>query len=155
MRIRYLCVAFAMVFAVTGCEPDSVAQAATNTATVAADTKPDASLTNTYWKLVELNGGPVEPGEGRELHMILKGQSQVGGHSGCNQFTGSYTATGDSLSIGPLAGTRKMCADGMEQEYAFLQALEQGRSFDISGEDMSINDAQGAVIMRFVAVYLQ
>jgi hypothetical protein len=41
-------------------------------AVTAADTKPDVPLRNTYWKLVELNGGPVQPGEGKELHMTAR-----------------------------------------------------------------------------------
>ena len=117
--------------------------------------KPDVTLENTYWKLVELNGAAVGPGEGRELHMILKGEGQVGGYAGCNQFTGSVTVSGDGLSFGPIASTRRMCADVMQQEDAFLQALENAARFGISGEDLFVEDANGAVTMRFVAVYMQ
>ena len=117
--------------------------------------KPDVTLTNTYWKLVELNGGAVQPGEGKELHMVLRGGDQVGGYAGCNQFTGSVTVTGDGLSFGPIASTRRMFADTMQQEDAFLQALENAHRFAISGEDLAIEDANGEVTMRFAAVYMQ
>ena len=130
-------------------------EAPTEAVSVEQDVKPDVSLTNTYWKLVELNGAPVEPGEGKDLHMILKGQDQVGGYSGCNQFMGSFTASGDGLSFGPIAGTRRMCESVMEQEYAFLQALENASRYEISGEDMTISNAQVAVTLCFVAVYLE
>ena len=116
--------------------------------------KPDVSLINTYWKLVELNGGPVLPGEGRELHMILKGTDQVSGYAGCNQFTGALTATETSLSIGPVAATRRMCQGVMDQEMEFLQALENASTYMISGEDLSVGDGHGAITMRFVAVYM-
>ena len=117
--------------------------------------KPDVTLTNTYWKLVELNGGAVQPGEGKELHMVLRGGDQVGGYAGCNQFTGSVTVTGDGLSFGPIASTRRMCVEAMQQEDAFLQALENAQRFSISGEDLAIRNAGGEVTMRFVAVYMQ
>jgi len=117
--------------------------------------KPDVTLTNTYWKLVELNGGVVEPGEDRELHMILRGDDQVSGYAGCNQFTGSVTVTGDGIAFGPIASTRRMCADAMQQEDAFLQALENARRFAVSGENLAIEDASGEVSMRFVAVYME
>ena len=52
------------------------------------NTNPNVPLLNTYWRLSELNGGPVRPGEGRELHMILKSTDQVSGYAGCNQFHG-------------------------------------------------------------------
>jgi putative lipoprotein len=124
-------------------------------AVTAADTKPDVPLRNTYWKLVELNGGPVQPGEGKELHMIIKGDDRVAGYSGCNQFMGSVTVSGDGLSFGPVAGTRRMCQGVMEQESAFLLALESAHRHSISGEDLEIADANGTVVMRCIAVYLQ
>ena len=117
--------------------------------------KPDVPLVNTYWKLVELNGGTVQPGEGKELHMILKGDDRVGGYSGCNQFMGSVTVSDDGLSFGPIAGTRRMCEGSMEQENAFLQALESAYRYAITGEDLAIENANGEIMMRFVAVYLQ
>ena len=117
--------------------------------------KPDVTLTNTYWKLVELNGAGVSPGEGRELHMILKGDDQVRGYAGCNQFTGSVTVTGDALSFGPIASTRRMCPDVMQQEGAFLQALENAHRFSIAGEDIAVRDANGEVTMRFKAGFMQ
>ena len=118
------------------------------------DMKPDVTLTNTYWKLVELNGMAVSPGEDRELHMILRGEDEVGGYAGCNQFTGSVTVTDGAISFGPIASTRRMCADVIEQEDAFLQALENAQRYAISGEDLAIENAGGDVTMRFVAVYM-
>jgi len=54
---------------------------------------------------------------------------RVGGSSGCNQYTGSYTIQGGhSLSFGPLAGTRKLCPPPlMELEQLTLQTLEAVR----------------------------
>jgi heat shock protein HslJ len=48
-----------------------------------------------------------------------------------------------------------MCAEAMQQEDAFLQALENARRFAISGEDLVIENASGEVTMRFAAVYMQ
>jgi putative lipoprotein len=144
------------VFGVVGCASDEDGAAEAPAEAPAAETmKPDVTLTNTYWKLLELNGAAVLPGEDKELHMILRGDDQVGGYAGCNQFTGSVTVTGDGLSFGPIASTRRMCAQAMQQEDAYLQALENARRFAISGEDLAIEGAGGEVTMRFVAVYMQ
>lgn len=157
MKISRLLSVFTIVLCLAACAPnDAGGVAAQNeAASEAQDVKPDVSLTNTYWKLVELNGGEVVPGEGKELHMILKGDDRVGGYSGCNQFMGSVTVTGDGLSIGPIAGTRRMCEGSMDQENAFLQTLENAQRFAITGEDLAIENASGEITMRFVAVYLE
>lgn len=119
-----------------------------------ATSKPDVPLTNTYWKLVELNGTAVSPGEGKELHMTLRAGDRVDGYAGCNQFTGAVTVADGGISFGPIASTRRMCQDVMAQEDAFLLALENAHRFAISGEDLAIEDGGGAVTMRFVAVYM-
>lgn len=157
MEIKYRLFLVVALFAAQGCEPDrqDTATAPAIPAASGESMKPDVTLTNTYWKLVELNGGAVVPGEDRELQMTLRGDDQVGGYAGCNQFTGSVTVTGDGLSFGPIASTRRMCPDVMQQEDAFLQALESAHRFSISGEDLAIENANGEVTMRFVAVYLQ
>jgi heat shock protein HslJ len=48
-----------------------------------------------------------------------------------------------------------MCVESMQQEDAFLQALENAQRYSISGEDLAIENAGGEVTMRFVAVYME
>jgi putative lipoprotein len=157
MKTIHWIISVCVLFGLSGCAPEEadVAETPSQPEAAAESMKPDVSLTNTYWKLVELNGGAVSPGEGRELHMILRGEDQVGGYSGCNQFTGSVTVTGDGLSFGPIASTRRMCQGVMEQEDAFLQALESAQRYSISGEDLAIEDSNGGITMRFAAVYME
>lgn len=156
MKFIYRVGALAAFFLIAGCAPEGPATAeSSDTAPASETTKPDVTMTNTYWKLVELNGGAVEPGEDRELHMTLRGDDQVSGYSGCNYFTGSVTVTGDGIAFGPIASTRRMCANAMQQEDAFLQALENAARFAIEGEGLAIENAGGEVIMRFVAVYME
>ncbi len=157
MKNSYWIFGLVVLSCVIGCSPDEAATTVAPAETEAAQEtmKPDVTLTNTYWKLVELNAAAVEPGEGKELHMILRGDEQVSGYAGCNQFTGSVTVTGDGLSFGPIASTRRMCQNVMEQESAFLQALENAQRYSITGEDLAIENANGEVTMRFVAVYMQ
>ena len=156
MNIRWI-YGLVMLLGVAACVPEEAGVAETPAESIveAASMKPDVTLTNTYWKLVELNGAAALQGEGKELHMILRGDDQVSGYAGCNQFTGSVTVTGDGLSFGPIASTRRMCQDVMAQEDAFLQALENAHRFSISGEDLAIENANGEVSMRFAAVYMK
>ncbi|RUM47229.1 MAG: META domain-containing protein [Desulfocapsa sp.] len=121
------------------------------------ESKADASLSNTYWKAVELSGTPVKIGAGgKELHMILnETTNRVKGFSGCNSFSGGFEQKGKRLSFGPMAATRMACAEGMEQEQLFLQALGSVKKFGISGENLIFYDDTQQQLLHFTAVYLQ
>lgn len=117
---------------------------------------PDVSLANTYWKLTEINGRTAVPGAGeKELSMILTTENhRMRGFAGCNRFTGTYAAGDGGLKIGPLAVERKACAEAMEQEQRFLEALERTARFTISGDHLALYSGDEKPILRFVAVYL-
>ena len=119
--------------------------------------KPDASLTNTYWKLIELDGERASLGEGqKELSVVLTDDDdRMRGFSGCNQFAGPYMATNGRLHIGPLVSTKKACEEGMEQEQRFLEALGRTKRFNISGDNLVFYGRDGKRILLFVAVYLK
>jgi putative lipoprotein len=121
------------------------------------NTKPDVTLSNTYWKTVELSGSPVRLGKGKkELHLILNDtKKQVKGFSGCNTFRGGFKQNEQQITVGPMAATMMACMDDMEQEQRFLQALAKVKRFSISGKKLVLYDTDGQVLLRFVAVYLQ
>ncbi len=121
-----------------------------------ASSTTDASLTDTYWKLTEINEQPVLPGaEKKELHMVLTSEgNNVRGFSGCNRFMGSYKEENNTIQFGPLAGTMMACVGGMEQEYSFLKALESSEHFSISGEELMFYNSGDQLILRFKSVYL-
>jgi len=118
---------------------------------------PDASLTETYWKLIELDGQAAVIGAGgRELHMVLASDgSRVHGFSGCNRLTGSYQRTDGQLSFSQLASTRRACMEGMEQEQRFLDGLGRTSRFIIRGDTLTLYSGDAQPTMRFVAVALQ
>lgn len=118
-------------------------------------TKPDVTLTNTYWRLVELADAPVERPEGqREPHIQLgANERQVRGSGGCNRLTGRYELDGTRLRLGPLATTRMACPEGMEQERALLIALDEAVGYLITGETLQIWGEDGQVSATFEAVY--
>ena len=75
---------------------------------------------------------------------------QVSGSAGINRYNGPYEVDGDKLSVGPLAST-KMAGDAMimEQEAAFLMALESAASYEIDGDTLVIMDSSGAAVLEF------
>lgn len=116
--------------------------------------KPDASLTNTYWKLTSIGGTPYRhEGEQREPHLKLVTQDLVAsGRTGCNAFTGSYEHHGESLRFGNMAVTMMACVDGMDTERAFLDALEAVDRFAIAGDTLALY-AGDELLLGFDAIY--
>ena len=119
--------------------------------------KSGASLTNTYWKLTELNGESVRFGDSeRELYIALLTEgNRFKGFSGCNNLTGIYNVEENHIEFLQMASTGKACIDGMGQEQSFLSALENSKRFRISGDILSLHGADGRLFLRFEAVHMK
>ncbi|NNK33434.1 MAG: META domain-containing protein [Xanthomonadales bacterium] len=116
-----------------------------------------ASLTDTYWKLVEVNSEEVVTPPGmKEAHLVLGGtDSRARGHAGCNRFFGGFEADEASLAFSALGSTMMACPETMDTERAFLAALDATASFVIQGEVLELLDGpEGNVLARLEAVYL-
>ena len=112
-----------------------------------------AQLRSTYWKLTALGDKPVIVAESqREPHIILNADSeQVNGSGGCNRMFGSYELNGDALTFSGIGSTKMACTDGMDIEGSFLPALSRVAKWQITGSQLELRDATGAVIARFDA----
>lgn len=117
----------------------------------------DSPLVGTYWKLVRLQGAPVQAAERhQEPHLIFAADEQrISGSGGCNRVMGGYQTEGDKLQFSQLAGTMKACLSGMEQEQRFLQSLNTVARYRIDGSHLEMLGANGEVIARFEAVALR
>jgi len=65
---------------------------------------------------------------------------QITGSAGCNSYMGPYTIDGDSITIGPLASTRKACSSDelSKQEASYLAALEVAKTFAVTGNRLDL-----------------
>ena len=62
-----------------------------------------------------------------------------------NTFNGEYEATTDSIQIGPLASTKKAGPQElMDQEAAYLAALERSAQWEVMNGRLTLRDAEGA-----------
>lgn len=114
-----------------------------------------ATLENTYWRLVLLDGSGIERFDNqREPHLIFRESGELAGSDGCNRMIGQYRASGRSIEFSHLAATRMMCAQGMEQAQDFRDALELARHFRIIGNQLEVLDADEKLLMRLEAVAL-
>ena len=65
----------------------------------------------------------------------------LSGNAGCNNYNGPYEIDGDSISIGPLAGTKMACTSEelTTQETDYLAALELATSFSVTGDRLDLS----------------
>lgn len=120
----------------------------------------DESITEKYWKLIEINGKPVSVGENqREAYIIFKGgdEPRVSGYAGCNNFTGGYElGAPGTIKFSRMAMTMKACLD-MTTESAMLKVFDTADNYTLSpdGKYLSLNRARMAPLARFEVVYLR
>jgi putative lipoprotein len=76
-------------------------------------------------------------------------EGQAHGFGGCNNFTGRYTLDGTTLTLGPLASTKKACPPAiLDQETSFYEALSATRGHRIENGLLFLLDGRDASVMR-------
>ncbi len=108
-----------------------------------------ASLTDSPWQAtqyLDASGGLADPAEGTILSATFDGE-EVTGSAGCNNYFGAYTTDGDAISIGPLASTQMFCEGGMDEETAYLTAIQTADSFEISGDTLELKQGDTTMVV--------
>lgn len=122
--------------------------------TAASSTAASGTTTNligSSWTVTTYNNGnqaAVGLVDGTEMTMMFGEDGNVQGSAGCNQYFGSYTVNGESISVGPLATTRAYCPEPegiMQQETQFLAALQTAVSYTIQAGSLDMRTADGAI----------
>lgn len=122
-----------------------------------APATPDASLSDTYWKLLEVEGTPIQISERmREPSLVLHSQdTRFTGAGGVNRLTGRYSLDGHSLIFTNPASTMMAGPpEAMQQEQAIITALQQVRGFRIAGDHLTLVDESNRPVVEAVAVAL-
>jgi heat shock protein HslJ len=112
-------------------------------------------LEGTAWTAQAYNngrGGVVTLIAGTEITARFEG-GRVAGSAGCNTYTAAYSLNGNAIEISPAASTRMACATPpgiMEQEAAYLAALQTARVYRTEGSRLILETADGARVATFV-----
>jgi heat shock protein HslJ len=108
-------------------------------------------LTVSAWNLSLLMDQPLVPGS--NITALFTSGGKVGGSSGCNQYSGTYIVSGNKLQISsPLASTMMACAqDLMDQEGAYLNALGEVKTYKITGDTLTLSDADNKSLLVYKA----
>jgi heat shock protein HslJ len=82
---------------------------------------PPATLQDTNWEIITIDGGRVPGGEQYRIGFSADG---ISGRAGCNSFSGNYRVGRDGFQAGPLAMTRMACpGQRMQHEQAVSRIL--------------------------------
>jgi heat shock protein HslJ len=112
-----------------------------------------ASLEGTLWQL-----DAYVNTEGELVNVLLDTEvtakfqaGQVTGSAGCNSYFGSYESDGSNLTLGAIGMTEMYCAPKalMDQEGAYLAALESAASYQIADGKLQIANADGEAVLTF------
>ena len=111
---------------------------------------PDQPLEGVAWRLTQLDGKPVSPGQNQRAPFLQfdAQNKRVSGSGGCNRLTGTYLSGPGTLRIGAVASTRLACLDLVTwvRENRFFAALEAARGYRIAGRVLTLTDGGGQTL---------
>ena len=105
------------------------------------------NLTDTAWRLTDLNG--TEPIPGTRLTIEFEA-GQISGKAGCNQYGGSYSIKGEKIEFDSVYNTEMACQtpEGvMEQEQIYLSTLRNAVRVFQRDENLILFDNAGRVLI--------
>jgi heat shock protein HslJ len=118
-----------------------------------ASMQKNTTLADSYWKLVELRGKPVQtvsPDEKQIRIKFIQEGNKVEGFGGCNGFGGNYTTKNDfNISISNIISTMIACQD-LETENEFFNVLKTADNYYLNGDTLYLNKARMATMAKFV-----
>ena len=141
--------------AAVSAEPSSGSKPAAKAAPVAGEAQgavPGTTLESTPWLLVtyvDNRGKTVNAPTEAPVTIEFK-DGMIAGKSGCNNYTGTYQASGSELTITLGASTMMACADPvMQLEQAYLDALSKAAEYRLAGGELQIKDKKGKTFLTY------
>ena len=114
------------------------------------------ALEGTEWDALAYNngrGGLQSPAKSSAITAKFGSDRSLAGNATINQYSTTYTSSGDALSIDARIVSTQMAgaADLMQQEAAYLTALPKTATHTIEGDELWLRDSSGATLAHYVA----
>lgn len=119
---------------------------------------PQATLRNTYWRIVSIGGTTLTAGAGRrEASLLLSGEApRFAATIGCNQMIGGLETSGTTLRFQSGPSTMMACPPPLDAQERLLAALlRDTASYRLDGTMLALLAADGRPLARLEAVYLR
>jgi Heat shock protein len=106
---------------------------------------PSSPLADREWALVMLGDSVAPLGAGDRPATIRfdSAAARASGFAGCNRYSASYTAIGDSIHFGPAVSTKMACATGDDLERRFLGMIPEVTNYQVTDSTLSLGGASG------------
>ena len=124
---------FVMGFAVMSTTPGAAAQT----------TGLPSEVVNIEWTLQSFDTGGSEDLTQRGIFIIFAPDETLNGFGGCNNYSSSWKANGQEVTIGPIAATRMFCADTADLETQYFTALSSVSKWSVSGNQLFLDYDNG------------
>jgi heat shock protein HslJ len=113
-----------------------------------------APLTGTTWylnSLIDKNGQIWGPVATNPISLQFSDGGNVTGNAGCNSYSGTYIASGNSITISGFAVTMMYCGEPgvMTLEQTYLTVLPMMKAYKISGNELTLSDGTGNITMVY------
>jgi heat shock protein HslJ len=83
---------------------------------------------------------------------VFGSDGTLSGNTGCNTFTGTYKTEGDTITVSPLATTRKACPpDLSDQEAGILAGFQTATRFEVSKGSATLLNGANQRAIEFLA----
>jgi heat shock protein HslJ len=110
----------------------------------AASPETPLELDGTQWTLASADAGPLASLAAKSEVTLNFEAARIAGYGGCNQYSGSYTLQGTTVTVGPVSATKRGCiGDGDVIERAWFAVLGAPFTVERSGETLTVRGADG------------
>ena len=105
------------------------------------------------WNLFSYNngkGGIETVIMGSVTTAVFGSDGKLSGSAGCNQYSATYTTSGQSINITQPASTRMACESTlMQQETQYLSLLPTAAKYETSGDQLTLFNSTGTKILIY------
>jgi heat shock protein HslJ len=125
----------------------ALALAGCRATTAPAPRSPAEVLPGTTWRLVALDGLPVE---GHAVPVLVFRDGTVHGDGGCNRYSAGAELEGDEIRLGKVSSTRRACEPRIQDlEDRYLELLGTARRVELLGEFLAVHCDGSPEPLRF------
>ncbi len=114
------------------------------------------SLENTSWLLKSYktpNGTEIKQASQTTPVTATFLNGKIGGTSGCNNYQASYETKGDTITVGPIASTRKACEDNVNKlENDYQLSLQSVAYYQAQPTSLILYNSQRVPLLEYTRV---